>query len=411
MEKMVLEEEIVIVGAGIAGLATAIALKRVGIRALVLERSDGLRVSGAALTLAPNAWLALDALGVAHKLTPLYAVREKMCITNVATGAVQEVSLIRNNRGGPITVHRKALLESLAEELPRHSIRFSSKPISIEAQAQEGPYTIRLEDGTVITTKVLIGCDGVNSFVARKLGLTEPVNSGRSSVVALAVFPEGHGVREHVLQFLDVGKRAGIVPLNDKDIYWFLTFNTPKGETMTKDPQEIQKQVIENYAKDLPPIYAEVVRHCDLSTLTLAPLRLRLPWDLIFGNVSKGNMTVVGDAMHPMTPDLGQGGCAALEDAVVLGRHIGKSFIDNGRLVPGAVAEAIEGYVKERRWRAAWLIAGSYFSGWAQVGREGWLMKMFRDMIFYRFVLKRLIGIADYDCGKLPLLDDQNKTH
>lgn len=155
MEKMVLEEEIVIVGAGIAGLATAIALKRVGIRALVLERSDGLRVSGAALTLAPNAWLALDALGVAHKLTPLYAVREKydfysfifllyhlflsssssssfflstrkmfiqkqilfrnyknccdyyklmflfvtrMCITNVATGVVQEVSLIRNNR-------------------------------------------------------------------------------------------------------------------------------------------------------------------------------------------------------------------------------------------------------------------------------------------------------------------------
>ncbi|KAJ9703941.1 hypothetical protein PVL29_005287 [Vitis rotundifolia] len=390
MEKMVLEEEIVIVGAGIAGLATAVALKRVGIRALVLERSDGLRVSGAALTLAPNALLALDALGVAHKLTPRYAVREKTCVTNVATGAVQEVSLIRNNRGGPITVHRKALLESLAEELPRHLIRFSSKPISIEAQAQEGPYTIRLEDGTVITTKVLIGCDGVHSFVARKLGLAEPVNSGRSSVAALAVFPEGHGVREH----------GCIIPLNDKEIYWFLTFNTPKGETMTKDPQEIQKQVIENYAKDFPPIYAEVVRHCDLSTLTLAPLRLRLPWDVIFGNVSKGNMTVAGDAMHPMTPDLGQGGCAALEDAVVLGRHIGKSFIDNG-----------EGYVKERRWRAAWLIAGSYFSGWAQMGGEGRLMKMFRDMIFYRFVLKRLIGIADYDCGKLPILDDQNKTH
>ena len=77
--------------------------------------------------------------------------------------------------------------------------------------------------------QVLIGCDGVNSFVARKLGLTEPVNSGRSAVVALAVFPEGHGVREHVLQFLDVGKRAGIIPLNDKEIYWFLTFNTPKG--------------------------------------------------------------------------------------------------------------------------------------------------------------------------------------
>ena len=71
------EEEVVIVGAGIAGLATAVALKRVGIRALVLERSDCLRATGAALTLFPNAWRALDALGVSHKLTPLYAVREK----------------------------------------------------------------------------------------------------------------------------------------------------------------------------------------------------------------------------------------------------------------------------------------------------------------------------------------------
>ena len=86
----------------------------------------------------------------------------------------------------------------------------------------------------------MIGCDGVSSFVARKLGLTQPVNSGRSA------FPEGHGVREHVLQFVDVGKRGGIVPLNDKEIYWFLTFNTPKGwfvfanHFMTIFPSKIQ---------------------------------------------------------------------------------------------------------------------------------------------------------------------------
>jgi 2-polyprenyl-6-methoxyphenol hydroxylase-like FAD-dependent oxidoreductase len=70
---MEMMEDVVIVGAGIAGLATAVALKRVGVRALVLERSEGLRATGAALTLFPNAWLALDALGVSHKLTPIYA--------------------------------------------------------------------------------------------------------------------------------------------------------------------------------------------------------------------------------------------------------------------------------------------------------------------------------------------------
>ena len=62
----------VIVGAGIAGLATAVALKRVGVRALVLEKSEGLRATGAAISLQQNAWLALDALGVAHKLTTIY---------------------------------------------------------------------------------------------------------------------------------------------------------------------------------------------------------------------------------------------------------------------------------------------------------------------------------------------------
>jgi 2-polyprenyl-6-methoxyphenol hydroxylase-like FAD-dependent oxidoreductase len=67
------KEEVVIVGAGIAGLAIAVALKRVGIKALVLERSQGLSAVGATLPLYPNAWVALDALGVAHKLINFYA--------------------------------------------------------------------------------------------------------------------------------------------------------------------------------------------------------------------------------------------------------------------------------------------------------------------------------------------------
>lgn len=66
-------EDVVIVGAGIAGLATAVALKRAGIEALVLERSEGLRATGAALGIHPNAWSALDALGISQKLASHYA--------------------------------------------------------------------------------------------------------------------------------------------------------------------------------------------------------------------------------------------------------------------------------------------------------------------------------------------------
>ena len=74
---MVEEEEVVIVGAGIAGLATAVALKRLGIRALLLERAESLRSTGAALGLFSNAWLALDALAVSHKLTSIYSPVER----------------------------------------------------------------------------------------------------------------------------------------------------------------------------------------------------------------------------------------------------------------------------------------------------------------------------------------------
>ena len=89
----ILEEEVVIVGAGIAGLATALALKRVGIKALVLEKADALRTTGAALNLFPNAWIALDSLGVSHKLKPLYPHLTTGSVTNIPTGSVKQISL------------------------------------------------------------------------------------------------------------------------------------------------------------------------------------------------------------------------------------------------------------------------------------------------------------------------------
>ncbi|BFG35169.1 hypothetical protein CerSpe_214430 [Prunus speciosa] len=399
-------EDVVIVGAGIAGLATAVALKRAGVEALVLERSEGLRATGAALALFPNAWVALDALGISQNLAPLYAPIKKGYVTNLDTGEIQGVSFVASNGdlGGPRSVHRKALLNALADQLPINSIRFSSKLTAIETQEHEGSSIsiIHMADGTVIKAKVLIGCDGVHSVVARWLGLAEPVYSGRSAVRGLAVFPQGHGSDNNLQQYIGQGRRAGFVPLTDKEIYWFFTCTSPaKGADMADEPEVIKREVIENYAKDLPPIFLDVVQHSDPSTLTWAPLMFRYPWHVVFGNLSKQNITVAGDAMHPMTPDLGQGGCSALEDAVVLGRHIGKSFIQNGRLVPKEMAVTIGKYVEERRWRVALLIAGSYLSGWVQQAGSGWGMKFLRDAIFYRFLYPKIVKFTSYDCGKL----------
>ncbi|XP_062114765.1 monooxygenase 2-like [Humulus lupulus] len=402
-------EDVVIVGAGIAGLATAVALTRVGVKALVLERSDGLRATGAALILSRNAWLALDALGVSHKLNFMYPFIKEAYITNLESGAIQEISAARRASGNGGTrsraVHRKALLETLAGELPTNSIRFSSKLTEIETESHlsSSIAVVHLEDRTVIKAKVLIGCDGVHSMVASSLGIAAPIHSGRSAVRGLAVFPQGHCLKDEMHQFIGTGRRAGLVPVNDKEIYWFFTCASPDKDLLSGDPRVIQREVIEKYAKDFPELYLDVVKHTDLSTLTWAPLMFRYPWNVAFGNLSKQNITVAGDAMHPMTPDLGQGGCAALEDAVVLGRHIATSILQNGGLDHAKMVETLANYIEERRWRATWLITWSYLTGWVQEGGSLWGLKFVRDAIFYGLIFKNIGSLMEYDCGKLPI--------
>ena len=77
--------------------------------------------------------------------------------------------------------------------------------------------------------QALIGCDGVHSVVARWLGLTAPVNSGRWAVRGLAIFPEGHRLDVDFQQFVTIGKRAGFAAVNDKEVYWGLVGKSSKG--------------------------------------------------------------------------------------------------------------------------------------------------------------------------------------
>ncbi|KAA8537482.1 hypothetical protein F0562_027090 [Nyssa sinensis] len=324
---MEIQEDIVIVGAGLAGLTTSLGLHRLGLRSLVLESSENLRITGFALTLWTNAWRALDAVGIGDSLRQHSLQLQGFRVATAVSDLPTETSLEGDYESR--CVIRKELLETLVKALPPGTIKYSSKLVSIE---DSGCFKLlHLADGSILKTKVLIGCDGVNSMVSKWLGLQKPVHARRSAIRGLAEFPNGHGFEPKLFMYMGGGFRFGIVPCNEKSLYWFCTFtpSTKNDEDMEQNPAKMKQFVLSKIGK-LPQLEVDVVERTELGSISCSPLKLRLPWNLLLGDIVKGNVCVAGDAFHPMTPDVGQGGCSALEDSVVLARCLAGAFLRKG---------------------------------------------------------------------------------
>uniref|UniRef100_A0A453ISU5 FAD-binding domain-containing protein n=1 Tax=Aegilops tauschii subsp. strangulata TaxID=200361 RepID=A0A453ISU5_AEGTS len=145
---------------------------------------------------------------------------------SASTGeAAAKLSLKMQGKSGPHEIRcvkRNFLLETLENELPEGTIRYSSKIVAIE---EEGNVKLlHMADGSTIRANVLVGCDGVNSVVARWLGLHKPILSGRSATRGLAEYPDGHGFGPEMLQFIGQGFRSGVLPCSDTSVYWNYTW-------------------------------------------------------------------------------------------------------------------------------------------------------------------------------------------
>ncbi|CAN1276435.1 Monooxygenase 3 [Linum perenne] len=384
-----------------------------GIRCLVLESGDSLRATGFGFMAWPNAWKALDALGIGDALRQQHIRLEGFDLDlHVFVLLDRQRDVVNHFHSGYDEVRcmkRKELIESLSSELPDGTIRFSSKLVSIQ-DSDHHLKILHLADGTIIKAKVLIGCDGVNSIVAKWLGFAKPAYTSRSSIRGYAHFESGHGFVHKGFQFHGNGIRVGYNPCDANTAYWFFTW-TPSSEgykDIQNDPEKAKKFVmstIGNVTSEMKDVISKTG-----SRTYASPLRFRYPWELVYGNISKDNVCIAGDALHPMTSDVGQGANMALEDGVILARCIAQALKkqDDEEEEEGSIDEleririGLRKFGEERRWRSFGVITAAYVIGYIQQS-NWWVMKFVKDKLLSPFLGKLLLKNADFDCGQLKI--------
>jgi 2-polyprenyl-6-methoxyphenol hydroxylase-like FAD-dependent oxidoreductase len=318
---------VIIAGAGIGGIAAALALARLGISVTVLEQSPTLGEIGASCRPAPNAFAALDALGVGAAVRDRAVFTERLVMMDAVdcseVGSFEVGAPFRERFGNPYAVIHRADIHTAilahVQDTPHIQLVTSCRIESIEQDV--AGVTVHSSDGRRFRADYLIGCDGIKS-VARDVVVGDAVRvSGHvvyRAVVPAAEMPEALRLNAPVLW---AGPNCHLVhyPLRSGDQYnLVVTFHSREQEVW--DVRDGSKDEVLSYFTGIAELPRQLL-HCPSSWRRWSTAD-RNPVD----NWTRDRITLLGDAAHPTLQYLAQGACMALEDAVTLGeavRHCG----------------------------------------------------------------------------------------
>ncbi|XP_024026861.1 monooxygenase 2 isoform X2 [Morus notabilis] len=293
-------------------------------------------------------------------------------------------------------VERKVLLETLADQLPPDSVYFNSKLTNI-SKSEGGETMLELVDGTRLSAKIVIGCDGIRSPIAKWMGFPDPKYVGHCAFRGLGFYPNGQPFEPKVNYIYGRGLRAGCVPVSPTKVYWFVCFNRSSPGPKINDPSELKKQAKE-LVRNWPADLLNIMDQTPDDTIIRTPLVDRLLWPAISPPASSGRVVLVGDAWHPMTPNLGQGACCALEDAVVLARKLANA-VKSGS---SSVEDALSSYGSERWPRVFPLSIRANLVGSLLQWENPVVCSVRNDVVIPKLVrLGPLLAHTNFDCQPL----------
>ena len=332
------DPEIAVVGGGICGLTTALALERRGFDPTVYEAAAEYRPVGAGILLQTNALLVLDRLGVADRVRDAGVSLTESLIRSPSGSVLQRLDLdgVERTEFGyvHVAVHRATLLDILRTALDT-TVETGMRCRDV---AETAPGTVTFEDGTRVRPDVLVGADGIDSVVRDAVAPgvdPRPLDAVVYRALVDVDLPERH--RDRGVEVWGDGSYAGGAPVGDGRFYWFGTAPEPVVGSGA-DPATRMAALRERFGKfpDPIPTALDHAESADVIVTELADVPTLDRW-------ARGSVVLAGDAAHGMLPFAGQGAAQGIEDGLALAHAI------DTHQVPTA---AFDAYVTERKARA-----------------------------------------------------------
>ncbi|QYC44463.1 FAD-dependent urate hydroxylase [Nonomuraea coxensis DSM 45129] len=305
--------EAVVIGAGIGGLTSAIALRQRGWEVTVLERAPAIEPVGSGLAIAANALKALDTLGLGDRVRALSRIQGQVGIKRAdgrwLTHTTPETAAGRYD-DSVVVMLRSALMEVLTGALGPGALRLGAAVADVDPETG----MVRTEAGEELRADLVVGADGIRSRTRRALfpGHPGPVYAGVTAWRCLV--PRGD-LEVSVTESWGRGRVFGVSPLAGDLVYVYATDVLPEGAVLGDEREEL----IRRFGGWHEPIPA-LLRAADPAAVIRSDVHhLAEPLPAYH----RGRTALVGDAAHAMTPNLGQGACQAVEDAVVLAHTAG----------------------------------------------------------------------------------------